>query len=578
MPWSRVLDLSGERRLFLQPLAIAAVSLVFCLLFLATAIFTGRRIEAALLEGMHARAQSILQGIELLADRKFERWDRLLPMGSSDPLAADPGLEEAFALREALVSDLVQTAAEIDAALSSGVKVEQALEEALAAQGLAAIAVFDAESRAVRMVGRLPDPPPVDPSRLPPPGEDIVVQLWTEEPDAYGYIGLRRRAAAGTIFLFFERDGLRRWGLRRALREAAEEVGWREEVAFLVIEDRNGRGIVRLGESPSSPADSTPPEEGAWQRLPGNPEDVLLTTHRIDLAEGEPFLARIGLRAGLLDGLVRDHRRQVYLSAAMMFGLGLLAILLLAWNQNRHLRRIQELQRRLHRTERLSSLGQLAAAVAHEIRNPLNAVSLAIQRLQREAAAGEERGGPEETAKLLQIVRGEIRRLDRIVEDFLSLSRAGRLELRAVSLRGLLASLLTLFEEEAKARHVVLEAVFPETDPIMNGDENRLRQALLNLMKNALEALPQGGRLRIVLRPRPPGQAEIEIRDTGIGIPAASLAAIFEPDYTTKPGGLGLGLPIALQIIRAHGGELDIRSAIGQGTTCTVRLPLAGGE
>lgn len=565
---------SGERRLFLQPLALASVSFVIGLLVLATAMWNIRRLEGALLEGMHARACSILQGIELLAERKFERWERLLQTGSSDPFSLDPSLEEVFTLREVLVSDFLARAAKLDADLEAGVVPEKAFSEILASLEISALLVFAEGEEPLHLAGRLPGGIPTERSRLLPPGEEIVVHLWADDPLSAGYVGRRRLTSAGAIFLFFEWDGVRRWALRRALREAAEEVGWREEVARLVLEDHGGRRIVSLGQASEDRPTPPPPPEGRMQRVPGKEGDTLEAARRIRVGEEEPFLARIGMHAGALDELVRDHRRNAYFSAAVMVGLGLFSILLLAWNQNRHLRRLEDLQRRLHRTERLSSLGQLAAAVAHEVRNPLNAVSLAIQRLQRETETG--KGNAEETAKLLHTVRGEIRRIDRIVEDFLSLSRAGRLELRAVSLRGLLESLLTLLGEEARARAVVLEPVFPETDLVMNGDENRLRQALLNLMKNALEALPQGGTVRVTLRSRPPAEAEIEIRDTGIGIPEANLAAIFDPDYTTKPGGLGLGLPIALQIIRAHGGELTVRSAPGQGTSCTVRLPLVG--
>ncbi len=569
-------DPSREKKLFLQPLAVVAISVVIGLLFWATAMLTGRRLEKALLEGVQAHARSILQGIELLAERKFERWEKLLHVGGSDPFSLDSSFEEVFALREVMISDLLSRATELDGALSAGSGPEEFLAEALASGEIAALAVFDAAGRTLYTAGTLPEAFSLELSALLPPGEEIAVRLEAEEPFAQGYVGLRRRNAGGAVFLFFEREGIRRWTLRRALREAAEEVGWREEVAHLVLLDDGGRTIVSLGDTPQDRLSAPPPAEGEMRRLTQKEGDLLEAARRIRFEGENPFLARIGLRARTLDELVRDHRRSVYLSAALMVGLGLLFILLLTWNQNRHLRRIEALQRRLHQTERLSSLGKLAAAVAHEIRNPLNAVSLAIQRLQREAETG--KGNPAETAKLLQTVRSEIRRLDRIVEDFLMLSRAGRIELRAVSLRALIESLLTLLGEEAGARAVTLESVFPETDLVLTGDENRLRQALLNLMKNALEALPQGGTVRVALRSRPPGEAEIEIRDTGVGIPQASLTAIFDPDYTTKPGGLGLGLPIALQIIRAHGGELTVHSAPGEGTVFTLRLPLAGGN
>jgi signal transduction histidine kinase len=145
----------------------------------------------------------------------------------------------------------------------------------------------------------------------------------------------------------------------------------------------------------------------------------------------------------------------------LMIGMGLLAMWFLYTNQNRHLRRIQNLRNRLHQTERLSSMGQLAAGVAHEIRNPLNAVCMAVQRIQREYAP-QPAENREEFHDLIRAVRQEIRRLDVTIEDFLSLSRAGRLALRPVAVVELLKSILLLVRAEADARGIRIETSWEE--------------------------------------------------------------------------------------------------------------------
>jgi signal transduction histidine kinase len=280
----------------------------------------------------------------------------------------------------------------------------------------------------------------------------------------------------------------------------------------------------------------------------------------------------VGLDTRGVDELLRENRRHIFLSMGLMIGMGLLAMWFLYTNQNRHLRRIQNLRNRLHQTERLSAMGQLAAGVAHEVRNPLNAVSLAVQRIQREYSPqpAENRG---EFDDLIRTVRQEIRRLDVTIEDFLGLARGGRLVLHPVAVVELLQSILLLVRAEAEAQGIQIETAWGEPGAAVVMDENRMRQALLNLIKNAFEAMSGPGTLTVSVRSRPQQRVGIAIADTGAGIPAGEIERIFSPDYSTKEKGLGLGLAIALQIIRAHDGELKVASDPGRGTTFEILLP-----
>ena len=249
--------------------------------------------------------------------------------------------------------------------------------------------------------------------------------------------------------------------------------------------------------------------------------------------------------------------------------------------------RHEELERRSEREillgDRMAALGRLAASVAHEVRNPLGAIDIQLQLLQEELQAG---GGTMESAgERLDTARAELRRLDRIVQNFLRFSRPPALHLARVSLAELLSRLRELIEPEARERGIALELDGGEGEPaaVIDADENLLSQAFLNLLINALQAYDgitgkepdRGARIGIGLRVPDDRSALVTIDDQGCGIPQADLERIFEYYYTTKDTGTGLGLSIAQRIIDQHQGSLEVESEEGAGTTVSVRLPLA---
>jgi signal transduction histidine kinase len=222
--------------------------------------------------------------------------------------------------------------------------------------------------------------------------------------------------------------------------------------------------------------------------------------------------------------------------------------------------------------ERLSSLGHLAAGVAHEIRNPLNAIGMGLQRLKREFLPQDE-SKKEEYLAFTELILKEIRRVNEIVEQFLSLSRPFHLEQKQSSLDGLLKNLITLFQEEASSQGITLQAQIDSSLPLIKMDEERLTQAFINIMKNGIQAMEQGGVLRVETHPYR-DRIRVVISDSGPGIPPDQMEKIFNYYYTTKEKGVGLGLPIAHRIIEAHGGQLDVESRVGAGTKVTVTLPV----
>lgn len=232
--------------------------------------------------------------------------------------------------------------------------------------------------------------------------------------------------------------------------------------------------------------------------------------------------------------------------------------------------------RQLYRAERLAAAGELAASVAHEIRNPLTSIRSTVQYLLGEF--------DEEHAKrpLVEGVIAEVDRINQTVDGLLSLTRRVEFKPERLALTQLIEQSLLLVGTKARWSAVEIIWSAPTPDVYVSGDVSQLKQLLLNLILNALQAMPEGGRLTIELsRRRAPDRlgrektwAEVSIKDTGCGVAAENLEKIFDPFFTTKQGGTGLGLSISYAIARQHGGELEINSRQGDGTTVALRLPL----
>jgi signal transduction histidine kinase len=230
----------------------------------------------------------------------------------------------------------------------------------------------------------------------------------------------------------------------------------------------------------------------------------------------------------------------------------------------------RDMLRRTMRAERLAAVGTLAAGLAHEVRNPLNSATLQLQVLRRRIERGA--AAPEDLLPIIGIVHDEIRRLDRLVSDFLSFAQPRPLRLEALPIDALARSALELVRPEAESSGVAIEVELGAGAGTVEADAERMRQVLLNLMRNAVEAMaPTGGTLRVrTSSADTEGNASIEIQDTGPGFPED--APIFDAFYTTKEAGTGLGLSIAFRIVADHGGTLQA-TASPSGARFTIKLP-----
>jgi signal transduction histidine kinase/HAMP domain-containing protein len=258
---------------------------------------------------------------------------------------------------------------------------------------------------------------------------------------------------------------------------------------------------------------------------------------------------------------------------------------------------ISQVQSTLRYSRKAASLGRLLAGVAHEVKNPLNAMTIHLELLKQKlkgratgrptatpggVAVATETTSPasvtvevETTMKHVQVIGSEIRRLDEVVQGFLKFSRPEELTLEPVDLGALIADVTEVVEPQACAAGVRFVSQCPKHLPRVSGDRPLLRQALLNLALNAVQAMPQGGELTFTASRAADRQVALEVRDTGLGIAPEHLSRIFDLYFTTKEHGSGIGLSMVFRTIQLHDGNIEVQSTPGRGTAFAITLPQA---
>ena len=232
----------------------------------------------------------------------------------------------------------------------------------------------------------------------------------------------------------------------------------------------------------------------------------------------------------------------------------------------------KRLEQQLLHSEKLAVIGQMAAHIAHEIRNPLSTINLNLSLLADEIEAYP-KIDIQESKALLDSIQSELEWMMQILDDYLRYSRLPEINLHLEDLNEVISNLCDFLESEIEKANVQLHLDLDGDLPEANIDSGNLRLVGINLVRNALEAMPQGGLLRISTK-HTPEQIELQISDTGTGMNDEQLESAFQPFYSTKSGGTGLGLPYAQEIVHAHGGYIRCESQLNQGTTFTVVIPL----
>ncbi len=236
--------------------------------------------------------------------------------------------------------------------------------------------------------------------------------------------------------------------------------------------------------------------------------------------------------------------------------------------------RLRELESKLHQVEKAAVVGRLAAAIAHEIRNPLNYINLTLDHL-RSSFAPEDSLKRETFERLADQLKAEVQRINRHITDFLKYSRPSALELEPLDLRVQAEDALRLISGRAIERGVETDLEEDGKVPLIVADKDSLRSVFTNLLINSLEAIDGGGgSVKVRLAPEATNRARIEVSDSGRGIAADDIAKVFEPYYSTKETGTGLGLAIVKKAIDDHGGSITVSSKLDSGTTFTIILPV----
>jgi len=300
-------------------------------------------------------------------------------------------------------------------------------------------------------------------------------------------------------------------------------------------------------------------------------EAVLLIVRVLEQLNGSVVLAILGEEQLLGMLVLRDERlREAYSSEEIELFRGVAASIGVTLQNSQIYERMKE-------RDRLAALGQMAAGLAHEIRNPLGSIKGAAQYLQ----PVEGQLADDSTREFLDIIVEEVDRLNKIVSQFLDYARPYRGDQSPLDLNDVVRKTINLIEKERSGSRVEIAMSLLDGLPPVRADAQQLRQVFLNLTINAFDAMAQGGRLQVstslrrsTRRGASAAFLEIRFRDDGVGIPPADLRNLFIPFFTTKEKGTGLGLPISQRIIENHGGTIEVRSQPGSGSTFTVLLPV----
>ena len=500
-----------------------------------------------------------------------------------------PMLGTLYGLEESIAEYLVDVAYRIDQMDGEKPLTPTDLQSMVAPYLISSIEIYDPKGNLIRGW-----PPPSSPINRSPLLQEliakrrsVVIDLFEKPLAGEGQwfsVAIWRRGLPGIIALRLDSGQMREIFRQFAIQRAISDIGLREGVLYISVQDAQLHTLAHTGSGLPGKREDDPFLKRVLQsdrplshlRRISKEEEVFEVAKSFSLKNNLMGLIRIGYSPKEIQPILRQIQKTVALSILFFLMLGISAIVLIWINQNRHLRKLKEMEDRIRLAERLSSLGHLAAGVAHEIRNPLNAIGMGIQRLKREFSPPEE-SKRNEFLSFAELILKETRRVNQIIEQFLALSRPFQLRLKESSPGDLLSSLVMLFQEEASSLRIKIETDIDPDLPSLQMDEEKLTQALINIMKNGMQAMEKGGALRVETHSFK-DRVEVAISDSGSGIPPEEMEKIFNYYYTTKEKGVGLGLPIAHRIIEAHGGELKVESQPGSGTRVTVVLPVGKNE
>lgn len=429
-----------------------------------------------------------------------------------------------------------------------------------------------------------------DPARLFPslPKNAKIRRFW--EGSAFG-VAVPAQSFPGVVVVHADAEYLLNFRKQIGLQSLIEDLGKQAGIVEVSLLDRDfsvvaSSDAATVGRQEQNAYVREALQSGAVRsrRQPcGTDCEVVEIVAPFTLAQEQVGLIRLGLSTAGLANVTRQAQRGILWYSLGLLAVGVVGAGVIFWAQARHLAERRRLEAAVAHEQRLSAMGNLAAGVAHEIKNPLNAISMGLQRLRMEFAPADPEARQEYT-RFTRIVESQVSRLNTIVNQFLTLARPIRLALADEPLVPLLKELFTLLSPQAAAQGVTLVEDLRLGDTRVPVDRQQVTQAIMNVLLNAIQAMPGGGTLSVradAVAP-PAGSAasgnpvaRITITDTGPGIPPEDLDRIFEPYFTTKPGGTGLGLALTHRIVLEHRGRIRAENGPGGGARFVIELPLA---
>ncbi len=391
-------------------------------------------------------------------------------------------------------------------------------------------------------------------------------------------VAIGARSFPGIIAVHANADYVLNFEKEMGVQRQIEDLGRHSDSEFIALLDSNLNVVAhtdrdRIGQQEKEPLVLRAKVDGRlFSEIveSGGGKRYFEVVKPVALDESNLGFLKIGLSLGSMEVAWHNSLRAIITLGLAVVAAGILGMAAIFHNQHLHLQEVKALEIEVLHRERLSALGNMAATVAHEVRNPLNAISIGLQRLKAEFQPTDDQ---EQYSRVTELMLGEVHRLNSIVEQFLSLARPLEIKPEALQVQDVLNDLATLVEGEAHQSKVQIRVVAPPTLPPLKADREYLRQTILNLILNGLQAMPEGGTLTLKANTSN-GNFLISVTDTGIGIAPENLRRIFEPYFTTKAKGSGLGLAIARRIIEAHGGTITVLSETDQGCCFQICLPL----
>ena len=514
--------------------------------------------------------------------------ERLIEVVSVSAQAGIHALDEVEYLTE---QRLLENARFIERITRDTVPSHEYLSQIALENDLHMINILDPQGRSIMRVNPSDDPVPAERQHRPEvesvlsgdSDEEVIGFMESSYYSGKRYGVVVRRESGGAVVVNTDSDEMLEFRKTVGLGTLFKEIGSREGITYIVLQDTLGilaasNGVNEMTRIVDDPfLIRTDRGQQGSRIITADTGRLLEVAHPLIVDDVNLGIMRIGLSTAEIDGIrVRAVRQFIFLFvAAMVSGVFVLVYVFLRQNymilnaeHDRILQDVRRMEEETRRSERLASMGRLAAGVAHEIRNPLNSISIITQRLRAEFAPARDE---DEYRGYLSTIGREITRISVIIEQFLKYARPPKLILSPVNATDLVEDVLNVVGEKARTDGITIDTVV-DADLKCLCDVDQMKQALMNIVLNALDASSEHGSV-LVKAVRKNDEVVISVEDYGGGISDENLGKIFDPYFTTKHGGNGLGLSEVHRIVTVHGGRVTAENARNGGAVFSIYLP-----